>query len=85
VVSMPGAAVLGPLESVSMQTNLRHIHYDFSLACQSAMLTVCGPLLFQHAGFILRGDFESAQRQDQSAHANMGAALLVLSSHTCGK
>jgi len=53
---MPSAAVLGPLESVSMQTNLRHLYYDFSLACQSALLTVCGPLLFQHAGFILRGD-----------------------------
>src|SRR5215469_2979298 len=70
VFNMPGAEA--PLERVSMQTNLRHLCYDFSLACESTILTVSGPVLFQHAGFIPRGDFESAQRQNQSAHANMG-------------
>src|SRR5438034_7214515 len=34
------------------------------------MLTVSGPLLFQHASFISSGDFESAKRQDQSARAS---------------
>lgn len=60
--NMPGAEAPVPYERVSMQTNLRHLCYDFSLACESMILTVSGPVLFQHAGFIARGNFESAQR-----------------------
>jgi hypothetical protein len=36
------------------------------------LLAICCPRIFYRARFILRHDFESGQRQDQSSHTNMG-------------
>jgi hypothetical protein len=62
VFNMSGVEAPGSFERVLMQTDLRGLWYEFSLACESTILTVCGPVPFKHAGFIPGGDFESAQR-----------------------
>jgi len=61
-----------PLPGSSMRAAFLDSCRDFSFDAQSVLLAICCPRIFYRARFILRHDFESGQRQDQSSHTNMG-------------
>src|SRR6266567_4855341 len=56
----------------SMRAASRDPRGYFSFDVQPVLLAVFRPRLFQRAGLVLRSDSESAQRQYQGTHTNVG-------------